>query len=267
MKNLFDMIKMIKVTMNVTRSFLIVILLLSINLSACGQDQGAKANQESITQINNEAKGVEQSPKRVSILGDSYSTFKGYIPEGYIAWYMPVAKEGRPTDVTKVEQTWWDIFINKHGYELEKNNSYSGSTICNTGYDKRDYSDRSFITRIDKLGNPDIIIVYGGTNDSWADSPIGDFVYKNWSKKDLKKFRPAMSYLANGLKETYPKAQIVFLINGEDILKPEIISSMKEICDHYGLQYVMINDIEKMSGHPSQRGMIQIVEQLDEALK
>ncbi len=38
------------------------------------------------------------------ILGDSYSTFEGYIPEGYAAWYI---NAGKPeTDVTRLDQTW-----------------------------------------------------------------------------------------------------------------------------------------------------------------
>ena len=49
-------------------------------------------------------------------------------------------------------------------------NSYSGSTICNTGYRDEDYSDRSFINRTTLLGNPDIILICGGTNDSWANA-------------------------------------------------------------------------------------------------
>lgn len=217
-------------------------LLLTINLSACAQENDAK---------------------KVSILGDSYSTFEGYIPEGFIAWYKLVPKEGRPTDVTKVEQTWWDMFIKKNGYQLENNNSYSGSTICNTGYEKKDYSDRSFITRVGQLGNPDLILVYGGTNDSWANSPLGEFVYENQTPKQLKQFRPATAYLASELKRRYPKARIVFLVNGPDILKPEIISSMQEICKHYGIEYVNLPEIDKMSGHPSQKGMTQIEEQLE----
>ena len=47
-------------------------------------------------------------------------------------------------------------------YELERNNSYSGSTVCHTGYKGADYSDRSFITRMVDLGQPDIILVFWG---------------------------------------------------------------------------------------------------------
>lgn len=49
-------------------------------------------------------------------------------------------------------------------------NSYYGATICYTGYRDEDYTDRSFITRSSLLGNPDIILICGATNDNWADA-------------------------------------------------------------------------------------------------
>lgn len=207
---------------------------------------------------------VADAPKKVSILGDSYSTYEGYIPKGNITWYKPVPKEGRPTDVTQVDQTWWKIFIDNNGYELEKNNSYSGSTVCNTGYGKKDYSDQSFVTRLTDIGSPDLILVFGGTNDDWAGSPLGDYVWSDWTPKQLYSYRPATAYMLANLKELHPEAEIVVLIN--DILRPEIISSTTEICDHYGVKYVQLKDIEKMSDHPDAKGMEEIARQLEAAL-
>ena len=56
--------------------------------------------------------------KKVSILGDSYSTYKGIIPSNYSTFY-PDANN----DVTSVDQTWWSLYIKAKGYELEKNDS------------------------------------------------------------------------------------------------------------------------------------------------
>ena len=91
----------------------------------------------------------------IVILGDSYSTFEGYIPAENSVWYT---KGGNPnTDVTDVEQTWWKILENSNpGNKIILNESSSGTTVCNTGYGGDDYSDRSFITRLDKLINSDI---------------------------------------------------------------------------------------------------------------
>ena len=79
------------------------------------------------------AMAASAQTKKVSILGDSYSTFKGYNPEGYAPFY-PDANN----DVKEVEQTWWSLYIQANGYQLEKNNSWGGTTICGTGYFRRD---------------------------------------------------------------------------------------------------------------------------------
>ena len=121
-----------------------------------------------------------QYAKSVSILGDSYSTFQGYVqPEANAIWYFDPVNTSI-TDVASVRQTWWHKFIKNNGYRLCMNNSYSGSTICNSGYkrdkpDFADYSDRSFVTRMNNLGCPDIIFIFGATNDAWAGSPIGEY--------------------------------------------------------------------------------------------
>lgn len=99
-----------------------------------------------------------QSLKSISILGDSYSTFEGYLqPDTNSIWYYVSPRQ--QTDVTSVKQTWWHKFIKENNYRLCVNNSFSGATICNTGYRNEDYSDRSFITRMDQLGCPDVIFV------------------------------------------------------------------------------------------------------------
>lgn len=205
---------------------------------------------------------AEPEPFKVSILGDSYSTFEGWVPEGYLYWYKPVPKEGRPTDVTEVDQTWWKIYLDSNGYELETNNSYSGSTICNTGYGGKDYSDQSFVNRADLLGDPDQIIVFGGTNDAWADSPLGEYVWSDWTERDLYSYRPATAYLVVRLQELYPDADLLFLINDE--IKDEVKEATAAICDHYGVRYIQLEDIDKLSLHPSQKGMRQIADQISQ---
>lgn len=91
--------------------------------------------------------GMAQSLKSISILGDSYSTFEGYVqPDTNFVWYFKTPPKGRTTDMVSVRNTWWHKFIKENNYRLCVNNSFSGATICNTGYRSEDYSDRSFIT-------------------------------------------------------------------------------------------------------------------------
>lgn len=200
----------------------------------------------------------------VSILGDSYSTFDGYIPQGYATWYNTKPQEGR-TDVGDVKQTWWWQFIDEGGFVLGVNDSYSGSTISYTGYRGEDYSDRSFITRIGKLGSPDLLVIFGGTNDDWIGTPMGDFTYDNLTRGHLYEFRPALGKLLQEAINHYPGTRIVYLINTE--LKDEVTTSIVQECEHFGIEYVKLHDIAKMSGHPTAQGMKQIKDQLLNAVK
>ncbi len=195
----------------------------------------------------------------VSILGDSYSTFENYLScDSNAVWYWNGKHEN--TDVTTVEQTWWHQLISEFGWRLEKNNSFSGATICFTGYNGEDYSNRSFVNRLKYLGSPDIILVFGATNDCWAHSPIGEYKYGNWSRDELYSFRPAMACMLDGLKKHYPNVQLYFILNSE--LSDDINSSVKTICKHYGVPYIELKDIHKINGHPSIEGMKSIAEQV-----
>lgn len=211
-------------------------------------------------------------PKTVAILGDSYSTFEGSIPEGNACWYF-TKNNPNNTDVNDVKQTWWWLLTERMGWTLLINNSYSGSTICNTGYNKEDYSDRSFIRRMDNLGgNPDVILIFGATNDSWAQAPIGEYNYPtdasgqlDIERRDLWTFRPAMAYMLAWMKEHYAKSDIFFILN--DGLSDEITTSAKVICLYYGVRCIELKGIAKKAGHPSVEGMQQIANQVEQAVK
>ncbi len=203
---------------------------------------------------------VSAQTKKVSILGDSYSTFKGVIPANYSSFYP-----NDRNDVVEVEQTWWSLFIKAKDYQLEKNDSWGGTTICGTGYGGMDFSRNNFIARVDSLGNPDIIFVFGGTNDAWAKAPIGEYQYSDWTKDDCKNFRPALACLLDMLQKRYPQAAIYSLLNSE--LQEPINESFREICKHYNVQLIELHDIEKQNGHPSISGMKSICDQLMEAIR
>lgn len=206
-----------------------------------------------------------QSLPSVSILGDSYSTYETYLrPDTNAIWYWRKPKPEK-TDVSSVRQTWWHQFIRENGYRLCVNNSFSGSTISFTGYKDEtgkhaDYTSRSFITRAPYLGCPDVIFIFGATNDSWAGAPIGEYKYADWTKEDLYSFRPAMACLLETVIDRYPNVKIYFLLNNG--LKPEINESVKTICDYYKIDCIELKDIDKLSGHPSVKGMKQISDQI-----
>ena len=205
--------------------------------------------------------------KTVVILGDSYSTFEGYVPEGFAVWYDSNAKE--ENDVDEVGQTWWFKLCRQTGLKLLGNNSYSGSTVCNTGYDGDDYSDRSFITRMPQtLGyqeeHPDIILIFGGTNDSWADAPLGSLKFGGWTEDDLKQALPAYCYMLDYYKVNAPDTRVINIVN--DGLKPEITDGIIAAAKHYGMEYILLDGIDKGWGHPTIKGMQQICDAVAAAL-
>lgn len=219
---------------------------------------------------------------KITIFGDSYSTYEGYLtPDTNEIWYFKPEnpKLNRRNDVRTVEQTWWHQVISNLDAQLEVNNAFSGSTICHTGYSKgpepsvpleglkehRDYTNRSFENRSNKLGNPDIILICGGTNDSWCGAPIGEYVYGNQTTEQLYYFRPAMAKLLADLRTNYPNAKLLFILNSE--LKEEINESVHTICAHYSVPCLDLKDVDKQQGHPSVKGMKSIADQVTAWIK
>ena len=111
--------------------------------------------------------------KKVSIIGDSISTFKDWLDNTSViegkesTAYYPKAD----CDVVSVSKTWWyQLIYNKMKTGcFEKNISGGNTTVVqNTTGDASQYwYGWDFGTRLQKLGlgNPDIVMIYGGTND------------------------------------------------------------------------------------------------------
>ncbi len=153
------------------------------------------------------------------------------------------------------------------------NDSWSGSTIGYTGYQGDCSSTSSFICRYRKLlesgffdGNKiDTIFVFGGTNDSWSGAPLGAEQYSDWHERDLFNVLPAICYFIHTLKQNHPHTRSVFVGNCD--IKPEVINCMKNASQHFGVEFVALHSIDKISGHPTTLGMTQICEQILASLK
>ena len=99
--------------------------------------------------------------KTVSILGDSISTYKGYVPDGYSCFYpYPTA------DLKDVNQTWWMQTINKLGMSLLKNNSYSGTCVSTGTGNNATTNDNRLKELLFGTQTPDIILIFMGSNDA-----------------------------------------------------------------------------------------------------
>ncbi len=201
------------------------------------------------------------------IIGDSYSTFEGYIPHGYAVYYTRVPQvEG--IDVTDVSECWWRLLATDLGFEVVTNDSWSGSTICYTGY-SGDCRNSSFITRLNRYiddghfekNEIDTVFVFGGTNDSWADSPIGD--ENDESDTALFSVKPAIKFFMKRLREAFD-GRIVVIINTE--LKEEITECLASEGEKIHAKVVRLSEISKASGHPNTVGMREIYEQVKAAV-
>lgn len=206
---------------------------------------------------------------RFSVLGDSFSAYKGYVD--------PESNETFPydqLDFTGPEQMWWAQVADSLAWVMDKNNSYSGSLISkfNTGdY----YTWYSFIHRMDNLGNPDVIFLFGATNDIYRRVPLGDFVYDGWTEEQLCTFRPAMAYLIDNLKRLYPRAEIYVMVDMElcindstidDVIRQAYIDSMHRIANRYHVNSIDLYEIKKNKWHPNIEGQQHIARQVIEAL-
>lgn len=201
----------------------------------------------------------------VIIFGDSYSTYEGYIPEGYSSWYTSARNNG----VLSVSDTWWHSLISETGSKLVQNNSWSGSTIGYTGYDGADTSTTSsFIYRLEKLLDEgffdekpvDTVFVLGGTNDDWANAPLGELKFDNFEESDLYSVLPAIGYFSKLLNDNLPNAKKVFIINTG--LDPAIAGALSRASEHFGFDVVVLENIDKENGHPTKQGMDDIKNQI-----
>ena len=212
---------------------------------------------------------IEPQQVHFSVLGDSYSTFEGYVdPETNDLWphYDTIG-------VTDVSLMWWHQVATEMGWVMDVNNSFSGSLLCNMNAADY-YGPYSFIRRMDHLGNPDVIFIFGGTNDVWDGAPFGDFVYSDWTEEQLCCIRPATSYILDWLKRRHPQAKLYFMIDLDfcpggipEETRTTFIESMHVITSRYGVECIDLHDIHKQWWHPDARGQASIARQMIELLR
>lgn len=200
-----------------------------------------------------------------SIIGDSYSTYQGYIPSGYATYYQDGS--GSVVLTNGVFDTWWFKLATLLKIPLFRNDSWSGSTISNTVRPGLPDSS-SFVNRIDSLFSSSkvtdckagLILLFGGTNDSWLGNDHGQVKYSDWTSTDLEKTLPAFCYCLDKLLRWNPGSQIVFVLNSG--LDAAMSDGMAAACEHYNVPLVALHDIDKSSGHPTSAGMADICEQI-----
>ena len=193
--------------------------------------------------------------KKISIVGDSISTFTGYIPDGYEVYYTP---DKENSDVHSVGDTWWGILFEKLGAELLVDNAYSGSMVSRYPLQKRLFPSASSDERTSALHRggerPDVIIIYIGIND-WNECllPDREHVYPEDTRpaeyrerddviEDEFYFDSAYAMMLDKLKKNYPEAEIFCSTVCRTKLNVPPYDILPD-CREHGYSLTLFNDI------------------------
>ncbi|MBQ2892384.1 MAG: InlB B-repeat-containing protein [Bacilli bacterium] len=220
-----------------------------------------EANEDTTINALYEKGTNEYNGKSFGVIGDSISTFLGYIPTGYSHFYpYPTA------DVCDIYQTWWMRTINKLGGSLFLNNSYSGSCVA-AGIP----SDSQNPDRLSKFmmngQTPEYIIIFMGSNDlaSGINATLFEKAYRKMLD-ELLKLNPEFKFILCTLPEN-------LLYKKNEELRIEYNDIIEKISIDYEQKLV---DLEKFSlvgnlvdsAHPNKTGMKEMSEYfLNELLK
>ena len=212
------------------------------------------------------------SKKRVSLLGDSITTYKGYTLFPSNGQYP----NSNYSDFTSVTQTYWYqlIYDKMTNAVLEANSSHTATCVQNTV--KNGYPGYGFLNRYADLGNPDVIFINGGTNDAWSfNLPVGtlDFTIAT-DNLDTYQFAQAYDKLIRLMKAKYPKAKIVCIIgdNVMDASKTAYAQVIRDVANHYDVKYAEVVFADRAGStydnvHPNVAGMAEMANQIWEQVK
>ncbi|HIZ38970.1 MAG TPA: SGNH/GDSL hydrolase family protein [Candidatus Anaerobutyricum stercoris] len=203
---------------------------------------------------------MKDQKKRISILGDSVSTFAGITPSEalfYDAWRQ------EETGVTSPDDTWWMQVIQGMGGILGVNNSYAGSTVSG-GFMTSGTSEKRLRT-LSAEGEPDMILVAMGAND-WGfgvHPQEFEYEYRRMLQRMKRLYPRAEIWCATILRgKPVPEEEMFFNVDG--VISPNIYSDIirrigTEEAVHladvsgYHMEYETIDGV-----HPNREGMKMI---------
>lgn len=240
-------------------------------------------------------RAARYSGKKISVLGDSISSFGA--PDSrnengtYCYSYYPlqscrysesgdVVDGGTTYDSIKfnVLNTWWMRLLNKLGATLGINDSFRGQTISNKRGAQYSLSNQTRIDHLGQNGAPDVILVYGGTNDAGADAEIGTFdttppptTAEGIAALGSDTFADGVRTMLVRLLYTYRNSEIVvilptlttsyYTIENLDLY----VEVLRTACDYFGVRYVDLRtagityynkNMYFIDGiHPNEKGM------------
>lgn len=266
---------------------------------AAGQDD-ADAPEASGTADGQDAAGTESQPDAAqlagttfSVLGDSISTYQGYNPVGYYAFFP---ENG---EVAEVEDTWWQRVADDLELTLYANGSSSGATVAgdSTGAENPQCGCNELRTN-DLSGPegacPDRIVIFLGTNDMLKAIPLGDNDGTGLvDEGEVATFSDAYTLMLDKVQANYPLAEIycctllpvgdygtetpyVEFVNSAQLTSADYGEVIVQIAESRGLPVIDLSDcgitienLPEMTSdgvHPTVEGMRCIAEAVKETL-
>lgn len=208
---------------------------------------------------------------RLSLLGDSISSYSGYVPEGNDYYY-----NGTSNGIGNVGQIWWNVLCNETGMTPLVIDAWSGSCVCYNCATDGTHSDTNKTPMCSDLRtgrlasggvSPDIIIITGGTND-WTYSkstttPLGEWDGRTAvSREDVlageSTFVKSYASMIATLQTNYPNAIIVcaslfFTCRGTDFgitrvndmgyTENDYSEAIRNVCKIMGVPFIDIYDV------------------------
>ncbi|GEM_PF-3466767 len=246
---------------------------------------GLKLTAGAVTVIGLDFASPDKQPTRiVGVIGDSISTFWGYMNTSYSQFYpaSDAVSAGGTGTVQSVEKTyWWKVIYEKMSCgTLDRNltNSWSGTRVITEGGVK------GFVDRAYEFGDPDIILIHGGTNDMNQKTPMGNYDYDlPMGQLNDACYRSAYIKLIKMLQTRYPGVQLIVIVGDRlsyyeyNNTDPSLdyATSTINIANHFGLPIVDFTDgaksyngLPKSKGsHPDATGMQQMADKIYETCK
>ena len=158
--------------------------------------------------LSGSAKAQMKDSITFAVMGNSISTYYGYIPDGYKVYYT---EDKEKKYGIQVGDTWWMQLSRLSGLSFLANASWSGSRVsCDLLNSDAPFVSNARVAAVGRAGVPDIIFIMGGTNDwNQAKLPLGNYSTDTFT--DSLSFRGAYAMLLHKLSSRYPDTKLVCL--------------------------------------------------------
>ena len=260
-----------------------VLLTTTINVYACSGEDGCVDCGSSAAETECRKSSSYNNNIKIAILGDSISTYEGYI-NGINGETKGLAHYN--STVMSVNETWWMRVANNKGWKVINNESIGGTTVSWDGSTEygiigigKDYymAGDSRINNIGKKGTPNKLFIFAGVNDIFSEESayninIGSI--SNVSIGNTTTFASAYATMLNKIKTKYPSTEIICLAPYVPLTKKtntttrtnQVSDIIINLAKKNNLRYVDLRKIKFENSdftdgtHPSSSGMKKIAD-------